>query len=99
MTHDRKNEWANEFLNGRMGLKDFEWLGHYITNTLTALGVPVSTSRDAAATLQVDIAELFEARAPAEWGAGEPERLDEKDRLIAITSFPGTRSESGEHCV
>lgn len=99
MADKRLIEWANAFLNGRMGLKDFEWLGQYITNKLTALGVPVSTARDAAATLQVDIAVLFEARALAEWGAGERERLNERDRLIAITSSPGTGSESGEHCV
>lgn len=77
MTHDRASEWANEFLNGRMRLDDLEWLGQYIANKLTALGVPALTARDAAATLQVDIARLFEARAVAEWGVGERERLDE----------------------
>lgn len=33
MTHEQKNEWAYEFLKGRRGLKDFEWLGQYITST------------------------------------------------------------------
>lgn len=80
ITHDRKSEWANEFLNGRMRLKGFEWLGQYIANTLTALGVPEPTAQDAAATLQIDIAELFEARAMAAWGVGDLDRLDERDR-------------------
>jgi hypothetical protein len=42
--------------------------------------VPEPTARDAAATLQIDIAELFEARALATWGVGEFDRLDERDR-------------------
>jgi len=97
MTDKRLVEWANDFLNGRMGLKDFEWLGEYIANKLTALGVAEPTARDAAATLQVDIAELFEARALAEWGVRERERLDERDRLMAITSSPQSCSCSEEH--
>lgn len=81
MTHIRREEWATDFINGQMGLSDFEWLGRYIKDNLTAFGVPAPTASLAAETLQADIAGLFEARELAKWGLGELERLDERDRL------------------
>jgi hypothetical protein len=83
MTNEQQNEWANAFLNGRMDLQSFEWLGGYIEDKLVTLGVPAATAREAGEKLQVDIAGLFEARALAEWGVKEVARLDERDRLRA----------------